>query len=120
MAYIFHVPNLIDELGTAEERRMNQLRTAEFGAAKVRHKFGRACGIMRRWSDIDSENILQIVFLKEFLQNCNDLQICHHLYTLANSSISIISTVTCVYKKIHHCWCRLSLYDSSQLIENIH
>jgi hypothetical protein len=49
-----HVPNLIDELGTAEERRMNQLSTAEFGAAKVRHKFGRACRIMRRWSDIDS------------------------------------------------------------------
>jgi hypothetical protein len=48
------VPNLIDELGTAEERRMNQLSTAEFGAAKVRHKFGRACRIMRRWSDIDS------------------------------------------------------------------
>ena len=38
-----HVPNLIDELGTAE-----------FGATKVRHKFGRACRIMRRWSDIDS------------------------------------------------------------------
>jgi hypothetical protein len=51
---IFHVPNLIDELGTAEERRMNQLSTAEFGAAKARHKFGRACRIMRRWSDIDS------------------------------------------------------------------
>jgi hypothetical protein len=48
------VPNLIDELGTAEERRMNQLSTAEFGAAKVRHKFGRACRIMRRCSDIDS------------------------------------------------------------------
>jgi hypothetical protein len=31
-----HVPNLIDDLGTAEERRMNQLSTAEFGAAKVR------------------------------------------------------------------------------------
>jgi hypothetical protein len=31
---------IIDELGTAEERRMNQLSTAEFGAAKVRHKFG--------------------------------------------------------------------------------
>ena len=31
-----HVPNLIDELGTAEQRRMNQLSTAEFGAAKVR------------------------------------------------------------------------------------
>jgi hypothetical protein len=28
------VPNLIDELGTAEERRMNQLSTAEFGAAE--------------------------------------------------------------------------------------
>jgi hypothetical protein len=41
------VLNLIDELGTAEERRMNQLSTAEFGAAKVRHKFGRACRIMR-------------------------------------------------------------------------
>jgi hypothetical protein len=33
---------------------MNQLSTAEFGAAKVRHNFGRACRIMRRWSDIDS------------------------------------------------------------------
>jgi hypothetical protein len=31
----------IDELGTAEERRMNQLSTAEFGAAKVRPKFVR-------------------------------------------------------------------------------
>jgi hypothetical protein len=47
------MPNLIDKLGTAEERRMNQLSTAEFGAAKVRHKFGRACRIMRLWSDID-------------------------------------------------------------------
>jgi hypothetical protein len=28
------VPNLIDELGPAEERRMNQLSTAEFGAAE--------------------------------------------------------------------------------------
>jgi hypothetical protein len=34
------VPNLIDELGTTEERRINQFSTAEFGAAKVRHKFG--------------------------------------------------------------------------------
>ena len=48
------MPNLIDELGTAEERRMNQLSKAEFGVTKVRHKFGRACGIMRRLSDIDS------------------------------------------------------------------
>ena len=31
---------------------MNQLSTAEFGAAKVRHKFDRACRIMSRWSDI--------------------------------------------------------------------
>jgi hypothetical protein len=36
------MPNSIDELGTAEERRMNQLSTAEFGATKDRHKFGRA------------------------------------------------------------------------------
>ena len=41
--HTFHVPNLIGESGTAEERRMNQISSAEFGAAKVRHKFGRAC-----------------------------------------------------------------------------
>jgi hypothetical protein len=29
------VPNLIDELGTAEERRMNQLSTAEFGVPNL-------------------------------------------------------------------------------------
>jgi hypothetical protein len=55
---------LIDELGTAEERRMNQLSTAEFGVTKVRPKFDSSCSrhkldsskvrIMKRWSDIDS------------------------------------------------------------------
>ena len=45
----------MDQLSTAEERRMNQLGTAEFEATKVRHKFSRACrSIMRRCSDIDS------------------------------------------------------------------
>jgi hypothetical protein len=45
----FHEPNLIDGLGTTEERRTNQLGiyTEKFGAAKVRHKFGRTCRIMR-------------------------------------------------------------------------
>ena len=51
---VLHVPNLIDKLGTAEERRMNELSTAKSGTTKVRRKFGKACRITRRWSDIDS------------------------------------------------------------------
>jgi hypothetical protein len=37
---------LNDKLVMTEERHMNQLSTAEFGEAKVQHKFGRACHIM--------------------------------------------------------------------------
>ena len=46
-----HVPNLTDELGTAEERRLNNFgRQIRFGAAN-NDKFGRVCRIMRVAAD---------------------------------------------------------------------
>ena len=45
-----HVPNLTDELGTAEERRLNQFGSAGYFGAANNVTFGRVCRIMRRRS----------------------------------------------------------------------
>ena len=50
-----HVPNLTDELGTAEER-LSLVRQVSGAANNV--KFGRVCRIMRRGAAADSYGVL--------------------------------------------------------------
>ena len=56
--HTFHVPNLINKLGTLEERHMNRLNMAEFGAAtsstQVRQSLSHYATLEKHWSDIDS------------------------------------------------------------------